>query len=155
MAKVTKKKVDGLAISLKLLAKADRGAVSALKKLSATIMFPVKIPALEVCKFKVDKKKYKRRLTSEQCKAIRKAILENKPIPPVAAGLLGDLTNRIMDCIDALADQLSKAQLIKPGTLGCCSYSMGATPNLTQAQCNQYPGSKWDPANPDCAHCPP
>lgn len=38
-----------------------------------------------------------------------------------------------------------------PVQLGCCVYEGGQTPNLTQAQCNNYDPISWDPHNPSCA----
>jgi hypothetical protein len=156
------KKIDPLAISLKLLARADRDAGRAIAFLDKAILEPVIGPRFKVCKFKYGTKKYSATLTADQCTSILDVVKQGGDVLGKVQQLLGDLTGAVAECIDIMAQSLNitaaakkkgaagQAQPLQIIALGCCTYDGGTAANLTKAQCSQYSPSKWDPGNPSC-----
>ncbi len=148
----TKKKPDPLKIALQQLALADKESAKALAFLCDALMEPVRKPVFKDCEFKFEKKKYKAKLTAGQCETIMKAVDQNNALQTVS-DLLGGLSCQIAEGANDLIEQLgitTKMKSTKPIQLGCCEYTGGHTPNLSQAQCNQYSPTNWDPLNPNC-----
>ncbi len=124
------------------------------------ILTPFPEPDLKVCKFVYEKKKYSAKLTPDQCQTILKAVNDKRNVPELVSLLLGGFTKQVAGWIEALTTALdvpAKARKKpptvssnKPVTLGCCIYVGGMTPNLSQAQCNQYNPTSWDSSDPDC-----
>ena len=160
--KTTKKKIDPLAISLKLLALAVRESMRAIRFLNKAIMSPVQEPKIVNCTFKLHKKRYRARVTVEQAEKILAAVGDNSDVLGVVTGLLSTLTKTIVGDLDEYAVLLgiqAKARArpmggIKTIPVGCCIYSGGSIPNLTQSQCQQYNPTKWDQNDPNCTNSP-
>jgi hypothetical protein len=153
--KASKKKADPLATLLKLLARADREGARAVRILCKAIMEPVQEPSFKTCKFTYEKKKYSATLTSEHCKAILNVVKEQGNVLAEVGLLLAAENQQIVASIAGLMVSLTasgKIVAVKPIQLGCCMYMGGPTPNLSQAQCSQFPASSWDPADPNCTN---
>jgi hypothetical protein len=153
----TKRKIDPLRVSLRLLAIADRDTARAVRLLCKALLEPVQQPVFKVCNFKIGKEKYRRRLTSEHCKAIMKVVHQNGNVEAAVSGILGKESHQVADCIGSLmlALESSSGPVKQSVTLGCCMFDGGGPiPYLSQAQCNQYNPTKWDPTKPDCTHGP-
>ncbi len=157
--KPSKKKGDPLAILLKLLARADRESARAVRFLCKAILTPIQEPSFKTCKFTHEKKKYSVILTSDHCQAILKVVKEKGDVPAEVSKLLGGETQQVATSIAALMTVLGEADKsrtkpapAKPVQLGCCVYSGGATPNLSQAQCNQFNPVSWEPSDPNCTN---
>lgn len=158
----TKKKVDPLKVSLKLLAHADRESARAVRSLFKALYMPVQEPAFKVCRFEYENKKYNARVTSDHCQKILAVVRKNGDVAGEVAGLLSALSKQVAEDVDHLMNQLgepaasgkkavAKARVLGTITLGCCVYQGGSTPNLSQSQCSHYNPVKWDPGNPTCA----
>jgi hypothetical protein len=156
-----KRTADPLAISLKLLSRADREGLRAARALGKAIELRLKLPDLERCTFKYGSRKYSRRLTPHQCEAILKVVKEQGNVLETVNELLGDLSCAVANCLETLSRPLqisSDTGALRTGgpepkklaPLGCCVYTGGQTPNLTQTQCMHYPDAHWNVANPDC-----
>jgi hypothetical protein len=157
------KKIDPLAISLKLLARAGRDSGRAIGFLDKAILESVTGPRFKVCKFQYGTKKYSATLTADQCVSILEVVKQGGDVLGKVQQLLGDLTEAVAECIDILAQSLNitaaakkkgaagPAQPLQIIALGCCTYDGGTAANLTKAQCSQYSPTKWDPGNPTCA----
>ena len=160
--KTQKKRIDPLAVSLRLLAHADRECIRAIRYLCKAVLSPVQEPEVVSCEFRVHKKKYRATVTADQCEKILKAVGENGDVLDVVKLLLSDLTKLVADDMDRFATTLGitakvrktlgvvPSPSLKPVPLGCCIYSGGRTPNLTQSQCNQFHPIKWSSSDPEC-----
>ena len=95
-----KDKVDPLAISLKLLARADRDSARALRFLCKAILTPFPEPDLKACKFVYGKKKYSAKLTPDQCQTILKVVKENGNVLLTVTNLLGGFTKQVTGWIE-------------------------------------------------------
>ena len=157
-----KKKIDPLTIGLELLAVADKDSARAARFLFEALGDSVEKPALKLCEFKIGKKHYGAKLTSNQTQAILDAVKKKDDVIALVQKLLGALNRQVSDCANALIDQLegpvasvrkgnkASPQITKT-VLGCCHYVGGPTANLSQAQCNHYNPESWDPGDPNCA----
>jgi len=161
MAKRSSKKPDPIALGLEQLAIADKKSARALRRLFEALLEPSPTPVYKTCRFEIGDTPYKARLTSYQCQLILKVVSENGNVKAAVDGLVGGLDCTVRDAANALAAQLDIASdsamsdaISTRIELGCCVYNGGQTPNLSQAQCNQYNG-EWDPKHPDCTHVPP
>jgi hypothetical protein len=149
----TKKKPDPLKVALKQLAVADRESARAIRFLCEALMEPVRKAVFKDCEFKYEKKKYKAKLTASQCQTVMTAVDQNENVLQTVSNLLGGLSCQVGDSANALMEELGITEKLtssKPIQLGCCEYEGGHTPNLSQAQCNQYSPTNWDPLNPNC-----
>ncbi len=167
MAKVqpkttTKSGSDPLKVSLELLSDADRNAQKAVGNLCEAIGLPVEKPKLIALRFVLQGEHYHARVTADHARKILKAVDGGGDVPKVVNTLLGNLTKAIAGDLDRferlLGPRLEEEEKtettvlpeIQKVVLGCCVYIGGPTPNLTQTQCAQYPGSTWQPGTGDC-----
>ncbi len=162
-AKRPQKTSDPIAVSLKLLAHADKESVQALRHLFKAIMERPRLPAFAECKFGYAGKRYKARLTVDHCEKILEAIQKGDDLLAVVSGILAGMTGQVAVDIDGLEAKMGgpapskkghtgTLPLLKIVVLGCCTISGGnAIPNLTQSQCNQYNPINWDSGNPNCS----
>jgi hypothetical protein len=162
MAKApNKKKIDPLAIGLELLAVADKDSARAARSLFEALGEPFEKPALKLCEFKIGKKHYGAKLTSNQSEAILNAVKKNDDVNALVQKLLGALNRQVSDSANGLIELLEgsvaspvKGKKASPkitkSVLGCCHYVGGPTASLSQAQCNHYNPESWDPNDPNC-----
>jgi hypothetical protein len=148
--KKTQKKIDPLTVSLKLLALADRECVRAIRSLSKAIITPAPVPKIVDCGFKLHKKKYRARVTVDQCEKILEAVGKKD------ATDLNDFGQTLGVQEKSRPKSGPKpASPSQPIPLGCCIYTGGMTPNLTQSQCQQFNPTQWDQGDPNCSAIPP
>jgi hypothetical protein len=146
-----KKKSDHLAILLGLLAIADKESARALKALGKALEVPAEKIRFKTCTFRLSGKPYSARLTVAQREIILDVVDQGGNVFAAAAGFLSTLN------VTAAGDWSGLTAILDPGTgdstkivpLGCCTCSSGQMPNLTQAQCTQFPDSTWTQP-PDC-----
>jgi hypothetical protein len=155
MAKRPAQKVDPIATALSELVTADKETAKALRFLYKALMQPVQRPDYQRCKFKIGKVHYNCRIWLDQSQAILKVVNAGGNVKAEIDSIVAGLNCRIVACQQILAESVGvadRAFVIKPVQLGCCVYDGGTTPNLSQAQCNQYNPVQWNPANlnPDC-----
>lgn len=146
---------DPLTISLRLLTRADVAACQAVHDLCEAIYQPVQVPVLVKVAFTLHNVDYHARVTAEHGEQILDAIGDGRDVLKVVNRLLGALTKAIAgdlnDFVKLLGDRVDDDQKVdaraeqgtQPIPVGCCVYPGGQTPNLTQTQCAQYPGSTW------------
>jgi len=151
----SKKSAAPLAIGLGQLATADRQSARAVRFLCKAILTPVEQPAFKKCKFVLDGEKYSAMLTAKHTRAILAVVSQNGNVPATVAALLGGLTKQVAEDIGALLNDLAESAEMQPGIvvpppLGRCTYAGGQTPNLTNAQCMQYPDPSWNQNDPNC-----
>jgi hypothetical protein len=157
-----KKNGDPLAVSLGLLAHADRQSLRALRLLFRAILEPIREPAFADCEFDYGGEHYDYTLTEDQCEQILAAVKNGDDVPAVVERLLVAMTKQIADDIDLLETTMGgpasspegttgDVLLVKVVQLGCCIVTgTNSIPNLTQSQCNQYNPIKWDSGNANC-----
>jgi hypothetical protein len=154
-----KKKVDVVAVTLKLLARATRESVRAVGYLGKAAETPIELPILKTCKFTVGAKKYSAKLTTYQADKILESARRGGDVTAVLGSLLSTLTDQVAGSANALLGKLTDpARPPKKGktaaavaiVLGCCTFVGGQLPKLSQSQCNHYNPTSWDPTSPDC-----
>jgi hypothetical protein len=155
--KAKKKAVDPLANALSLLSTADRDSSRVLRALGRALGISVQKIQFKICKFDLNGKKYRARVTVYQRQVILDAVNSNSNVFMVVISLLGNLNGQLTDAFNNIGAQLGdpvKLPFNQVAMLGCCVCDAGKLPNLTQSQCNTFNPTSWgSPA--DCAGAPP
>ncbi|MHB1557516.1 MAG: hypothetical protein ACYC61_08555 [Isosphaeraceae bacterium] len=155
--KTAAKKSDPLAISLRLLSRADQESREAIRHLCKAVLLRVELPKLVSCKFKLKRKPYHAKVFAEHAVTIMKAVDDGGNVEAAVNNLLSEMTSQIVGDINGFRDEfavtpaLHKTRGTAPVALGCCTYIGGQTPNLTQTQCAQFAGSSWNSLDPTCS----
>lgn len=154
--KTAAKTSDPLAISLRLLSRADQESREALRHLCKAVLLRVELPKLVSCKFKLKRKPYHAKVFAEHAAAIIKAVKDGSDVEAAVNNFLSRITAQIVGDINgfrsefAVTPALHKTRGTAPVALGCCTYTGGQTPNLTETQCAQFANSYWNSLDPTC-----
>jgi hypothetical protein len=159
MADVKVEKTDPLRTTLSLLSDCTKEALRAIHFLGKAEETPIALPDMPVCHLDVGEMTYSVKITRFQCEQLKEAGTDYEDVLSAASSLLAGLSVQVTESATALMELLvDPHNLQTPATtsayaailLGCCTYSGGQTPNLSQSQCSHYNPTKWDPDNPTC-----